>query len=961
MKKILLLMLAINLMSVSYAQHLCAFDEIHEQKLKDDPEYARQIRENEQQIRDYRRKHPELYVAGRTNEPIYTIPVVVHVMHTGTEIGSLDNPTDQQIIDAVEYMNSVYSGAFSWVGKKAGLDVPGAAKDIGIRLVLAKRDPNCNPTNGIVRVNASSVSGYEVDGIRTSDRFPGVPELSIKNLSRWDPSRYYNIWIVNKINGADGTGGQFVAGYAYFPGSNSSVDGTVALATSLRNDNQILTHELGHAFNLFHPFQGSNVKVIQGTPQNIIQGVFECPVNASCGDDGDLVCDTDPIAKNAIVVNNAEDVDFRCRDEVFPNNNTCTGTPYSPRTESNFMNYTNCFTLFTLGQRTRMRDAMLLSSRASLATSTGSIPPDQGTSVCPAKVNFNLASASVKETNEIPSGCFSYKDYTYSISIVSAPSSNATVTLTAGGTATNGVDYNIYTQGNLTTPSNTIIFPPGSSISQNFVIRVNDDADVEQTENILLNFSVSGGGALKGDGTPSMTITIRDNDSTALAPGSVASFETGTYNANLGQQATPFRGSKLKHRVQYLFSPSELLAAGIKPGQQIRGVSLFVTSKTSTAPYKGFKVSLGQTTFGLTTFRSVPSSVFTGEINTVPGENRIDFTTPFTWNGTSNLIIQFCYENTGVTSNDVIQAQNNALGTGSPASCLADFTTETVEGCTLPAVSTSTTRAVIKFFATVPGNIVNSDVSPSPTQAWLGPNAEVYFFNSSGRILSRIKNLSSFDYGCTNVEVDRAGTGTLPFWSTNTSNGLSQKTFKVTPQNPNPNGSYEIALYYSNTEKTGYESATGLNWSSVQMVKTGGAVSSITPANQQASTVTVNNSAIKTTYGADHVVTATFNNGFSGFAVGSPGIATSVNDLNVLKGLHIYPNPVQKQLYLQFDQTQRNVSLRLLSVDGRVLFLENVKGTLKNHILSIEKVQPGYYLLEVITSEGRKTIPVIKQ
>jgi hypothetical protein len=145
------------------------------------------------------------------------------------------------------------------------------------------------------------------------------------------------------------------------------------------------------------------------------------------------------------------------------------------------------------------------------------------------------------------------------------------------------------------------------------------------------------------------------------------------------------------------------------------------------------------------------------------------------------------------------------------------------------------------------------------------------------------------------------------------------------------------------------------------MVKSEGSISGITPSSQQPTTVTVNNNATKSGYGSDHIVTATFTNGFSGFAVGSPGVATSVSNLSLLKGVHVYPNPVQKQVNLQFDQSHRDVSLRLLTVDGRVLQIENINGSMKNHILNIEQIQPGYYLLEVMTSEGRKTLPIIKQ
>ncbi len=928
----------------SFAQHLCGFDQVHQARLTNDPEYAKSVMENELHIQKYIQNHPEL-ISARTSQTIYTIPVVVHVINTGGAIGTIYNPSDDQIINAIKFMNDIYSGALPGVGQDKGIDVTGAAKDVGIRFVLAKRDPNCNPTNGIVRYNASANSVYVDKGISTGFGGSGLDEGTLKNLSKWDQSNYYNIWVVNKINGADGTSGQYIAGFAYFPNQSGALDGTVLLATSIREDNKILTHELGHAFDLYHPFQGSN-------------STSECPSSSNCTTSGDRVCDTDPISYNAVngVVN------FSCR--TGQSNNCAPGKVFSPLTENNFMNYTNCFTLFTLGQKARMTAAMSLSSRVSLINSKAGIPTDQ-TPVCSPKVNFTTASATVQEAKEIPVACYGYKDYNYSLSIASAPTGNVTVTLTPGGTATPGVDYLIYTQNNTTVPSNTITFSAGSVISQSFTIRVMDDADVEETENLILNMTVSGGGALKGDAVPALNINILDNDLAPLSPNAIASFAPGNSNTNIFFEENPFRAGKLKHRAQTIFLASELTQAGIKPGQQITGIALNVLTKNSTTPLSNFSISMVMTTVTNLTngYRSGLTNVFSGDITTKQGENRINFTTPFTWDGTRNIAIQFCFDNTSsgsVSTSDAIEGQSRVFGATVIATCAADYTNETAAGCSLPRVFNSADRPFVKFYAIVPGNSVAT--SQTSDQEYLGPNANVYFFNSTGEVLARIKNLSNFDYGCTTVQIDRSGTSTAPFWNAAAANGLSQKSFIVTPQNPNPNGSYEISLYYSAAEKSGYETATKLSWSTVQMVKSNGAISSITPANQQASTVTVNTGAVKSSYGAnDHVVTATFNNGFSGFAVGSPGAATSIYDFEVLKGVKVYPNPVSKQINIGFEKIQRNVSIRMMTADGRVLYTQRINGTVQNHAVLVDKLNQGIYLLEINSDEGKKTIPVIKQ
>ena len=90
----------------------------------------------------------------------------------------------------------------------------------------------------------------------------------------------------------------------------------------------------------------------------------------------------------------------------------------------------------------------------------------------------------------------------------------------------------------------------------------------------------------------------------------------------------------------------------------------------------------------------------------------------------------------------------------------------------------------------------------SSRSVYLGPNADVYLYSSTdGELLARIQNLSSHDYGCTSIEIDRAGTGASQFWNTNTPNYLMNKTFRVIPANNNSSGQYTITLYTCHQQK----------------------------------------------------------------------------------------------------------------------------------------------------------------
>lgn len=834
-----------------FAQHQpCGFDILHNRLLKNDRHYRSRIAAQQESIRQYIERHKSS-LSAKTNgtlAPLYTIPVVVHIVHTGGTIGSIYNPTDAQIISTINYLNQVYDGTY-----------PGTqgVGDIQIQFVLAQRDPNCNPTNGINRINGSSVSGYVADGIDLSGG-SGADELDIKNLIRWNTSNYYNIWVVNKIEGFDGTAGSGTAGFAYFPGASSSYDGTVMIATQMTAGAQTLPHEIGHALALYHPFQGSSGST--------------CPANTNCNTQGDEVCDTDPITQPS---------GFVCRSSA--TTNTCTGTGYNINTESNYMNYTNCHTLFTAGQKARMLAAMSLPSRSSLASSQGGIAPNAGT-VCIPKINFEFTEDQKTEATATTSGCRSYSDYTYNMVIGVAPSATATATINiASGTATEGVDYDITTNGNFTSPSKTLTFPSGSTASQAFTIRVYNDAIVDGTETFTLGFTVNSGGgnAVSGNGRPNITITLVDNDSAPAGGSSTGTVSIGTAT-NIA--SPPFNATLQKLRSQFLYKASELTAAGI-PAGTISGISLNL-QKASTRAFSNLSIKMGTTSVNYLADASVTVVATTtvktlASYNTVNGWNDFTFDAPFTWNGTSNVVVEICFDN-GTTSGT--DASDNILlysdgGTASQANMIYQTNINCSENFTSINGFGNGRKPIAKFNYGIPGTAVQSTVNASKSE-YLGPNADIYFYDQTdNKLLARIRNLSSHNYGCTQVVIDRAGNGATAFQQSNTSKYLMNKTFRVIPTTNNSSGQYEITLYYSNAEKTGWEAATGQNWTNIQLVKVPSQISNYSPSTPtpDGAGAVVQGTPTIGTLGSQHSLTYTFNNGFSGFGAGIAGTLLPVN------------------------------------------------------------------------------------
>ncbi|MDH7463143.1 zinc-dependent metalloprotease [Chitinophagaceae bacterium 26-R-25] len=862
---VILILLSILQFQFLQAQEVCGFDKYQSDLMKD-PQYKAFVMEKNAQMQSYIANHPNLKISQRSAGPLYIIPVVVHIVHTGEAIGSLYNPSDDQIQSALDYLNSVYNGTLP------GVEGVG---DVQIQFALAKRDPNCNATNGIDRVNASSIPDYATYGV-VRNSSSGVPANQIKDYCRWNTDNYYNIYVVNKIDGKDGTSGQYTGAFAALPSITPAYDGTIILANVMRSGNKALSHEIGHSLDLYHPFEGSSQ-------------YNQCPVNNDCTKDGDYICDTDPITFNQ----NGGVIDFSCRTGT----NACVNKPYSINTEHNFMNYTNCATLFTADQKTRMLAAMATySTRINLVAKTNmALVPTNATPTCGSKINFELKETLIPEATSATSDCRGYKDYTFNMTIGSAPvGTDAVAHLNVSGTAYAKADFDLTTNGDVSNPSTALTFPVGSIAARSFTVRVYDDKANESTESVIIDFSVSGGGAVKGELAPTLTINIADNDSPPITPDTPDSLYVGNGTTSYGPRGFNQVGySKVKS--QLLYTASELTAAGIPANVPIKGISFNVQKKATQAPFTGFTIKLANTstTFlrdatthaltSLTTVKTYPS------YTTSTGWNDFVFDAPFVWDGVSNLGIEICWDNgsIGLGTDSLLCYSDDGGGAGYSNFIFNSSGTMTCSG-SFSLNSYTGFKPNLKIKYALPGNTVATTLSTSKTE-YLGPYGDVYFVSAAGTVLARVKNLTDHDYGCTSVSIDRQGTNASQFWDTNPSHYLADKTFKIVPTNNTPNGSYLVSLYYKNGEIDGWRTASGQNLANAQIVKVsnGFYVPDIAPASKHSANVSYVN-ATNSQYASDFIVSGNFSNtGFSGFGIGIPGITPLPIDFLSFKGAAI--------------------------------------------------------------------------
>ncbi|MEL6924000.1 MAG: M43 family zinc metalloprotease, partial [Bacteroidota bacterium] len=295
------------------------------------------------------------------NRSTYTVPVVVHVIHSGQSVGSTYNITDAQINSGIEWLNNHFANSDG-----AGGQMNASGVDVGITFTLATLDPNCNPTTGINRINGSGVTNYTASGVKSSGSV-GAAADDIRDLARWNPDYYINIWVVNTID--EGT----VLGFTVFSSAPDYAQGIFVQASAFGYDpggtnayylgassnlNTTITHEMGHYFDLYHTFEGSTTT--------------SCTDNTDCATQGDRVCDTKP----HIIHSNYTDPGGNpyCFDASYGvEENICVSdgsTLYE--VAQYYMDYSNqeCQNRFTDGQKTRML-ANLLSDRAGLITGVG--------------------------------------------------------------------------------------------------------------------------------------------------------------------------------------------------------------------------------------------------------------------------------------------------------------------------------------------------------------------------------------------------------------------------------------------------------------------------------------------------------------------------------------------------------------------------------------------------------------
>jgi hypothetical protein len=193
---------------------------------------------------------------------IITIPVVVHVLHCGENIGEGRNISDAQIQSQIDVLNEDFRRLNANSSNTPAAFLPVAA-DYGFEFRLACTDPNGVGTNGIVRKKIDKNHfEYLSSGNGSDENAMGIKISSSHGDDPWPTNRYLNIWVCDFSDGTLGYG-TFPADFATSP----NVDGVVINTTAMGrvgnvsapfNGGRTATHEIGHWLNLRHIWGDAN-------------------------------------------------------------------------------------------------------------------------------------------------------------------------------------------------------------------------------------------------------------------------------------------------------------------------------------------------------------------------------------------------------------------------------------------------------------------------------------------------------------------------------------------------------------------------------------------------------------------------------------------------------------------------------------------------------------------------------
>ncbi len=269
MRSVLLVFYCFCLFSfnVSVAQvkwEKCGYDIVRSAMMVKNPDF-------EQRLEAQLNARQKMLAAKTTKTTVnINIPVVFHFILNQQQLHQVGDSSGiaQRIITQMQVLNEDYNR-----GNGDSSKIPGAFKSLygnpNIKFGLAHTDPNGNSTDGW-EIKTTTLQGFDVFANSGS----AAKYDSSGGTNAWDVSSYLNIWVINMLEGTVQSGVIGLTVPPSFTDSSiySNANPKVEMGVLIRYDafgrrtnsseyfypgidlGRTTTHEIGHYFNLFHPW-----------------------------------------------------------------------------------------------------------------------------------------------------------------------------------------------------------------------------------------------------------------------------------------------------------------------------------------------------------------------------------------------------------------------------------------------------------------------------------------------------------------------------------------------------------------------------------------------------------------------------------------------------------------------------------------------------------------------------------
>ena len=859
-------------------------------------------------------------IAQEINDGTYrkaqiTIPIIFHVISGSA--GDRYDISASQIRAQIDQLNLDFNNLSG--------STYGVAASAGITFIPAMVDPNGNP---LAEPGIHRVHGYSgAHSISYTDK-------TIKPATIWNRSRYANIWTVNLSGG--------MLGYAQFPINSTlpgipgppegaSTDGvvidsgsvgSVAKPGTTKNYNlgRTLTHEMGHWIGLRHVWGDTT----------------SCTNDDYCADTPD-----------------STEANYGC-----PNIDRCTRDGLGRDMVQNYMDYSNdsCMNTFTVDQVSRILTVI------EKATGISELPSSNTGELIRPVIAFETQSHSEPEGTD----CI-FKDVNIPLKIGKAPSANATITFSLSGTATNMVDYE------LLTPS--ITFNSGSTDNKILKLRIYEDGFLENDETIIINMTLSttGDATLTTDGKETFTYTIINDDYGPSSGTQVTllneNFES--YNDfiidNIGSWLTldldklntyfsidkptyPNVGVPMAFQI---YNPATTTPS---PSTNSNGESGPKSEKRNFNPRSGSKYAAAW-------------AAKTGSISSLKNDDWL--ISPVLSLGASNSSVSFWVKslsdsygleqyNVGVYVGTGVPTSESDFKQISSASETAPYGSWKEDTYDLSAYNNQNIRIGIHYiskdqymfmvddFVAITYNQNNvqtaTNAETSATMHFSGVGEAYAYDSATNNIIARIQKTDSFEYGCADISVMRAGSGSQEYLSSIPSDFVMDKVFKVTTDNANSSGDVTLSFYFKATEIAGWESATGKNRSELHIIR------EVNGLVQEAITATISS------YGTDVILTAKVTGINGNYYFGALGALSVV----MLNKFSMFPNPVTNLLTIKTGNSLLPENYTVYNILGQVVLSNNIKNE-SDLLINTSSLNNGMYFIRLSQESYQVSLPFIKK